>query len=125
MHEYAMASELVQSVLEAATKHQAVKVHKVIVEIGDLALLDEEQLRFNFEILANDTLLKDSALEVKKISAEVSCSHCGYAGPIHQRDDYLYHAQLPTLACPKCEQRVQVTRGQDVIIQSIDLEVAE
>ena len=124
MHEYAMAMELVQRVIEEAESRHAVQVLKVTVKIGELAMLEKEQLQFNYEIIIADyDIMKKSTLEIIPVTAKVQCQNCGYQGPIHKIKDRLYQLFLPSLSCPKCESQVEIVEGRDFIIQTIDMEV--
>lgn len=124
MHEYAMAAELVQRVLEEAESRHAIRVLKVTVKIGELSMLESEQLQFNYKVVIDEyDLMKNSTLEIIPVNAVVKCIKCNYEGPIHRIKDRVYQLLLPSLSCPKCEGQVEVVEGRDFIIQSIDLEV--
>ena len=124
MHEYAMASELASRVLDEAERRQAIRVMRVLIRIGELTMLESEQLRFNYDLVTEgNEIMEGSQLDIEKIPAKVQCEQCGYLGPIQKLEDKLYHTLLPTLTCPTCGNRVSILEGRDFIIQAIDMEV--
>ncbi len=121
MHEFTVASMIVERVRVEASKHGAKKVRKVEVKLGELTLVNPEQLKFNYEVLSQDPLLKGSELIVKVVSGEVSCRECGFHGKPRYRDDPSLHL-FPMFSCPICESPVEVVKGREIVISRITLE---
>jgi hydrogenase nickel incorporation protein HypA/HybF len=119
MHEVSVMSSILDAVLEELKKHRVEKVEEVLLTIGDLTFLGEDQLSFAFEILTRDTILEGSKLIVEHEPVEVICRHCNYEGRAEHLVDEVYHTEVPTLNCPKCGQRVEVTKGKSCMIRSI------
>src|SRR6185437_6461078 len=74
MHELALMSGLVESVVEQIGD-RAIAV--VRLEIGELAGVSLDALRFCFELCTNETSLARAALEIESIAGAARCNHCG------------------------------------------------
>jgi hydrogenase nickel incorporation protein HypA/HybF len=121
MHELAMTTQLVESVLEEAKKHDAKKVAEVHLTIGKLTFLGAEQMRFSYKILTEDTIMKDSKLVIKEQDGVIECPSCGYKGKVPIEDDPAYHVPIPTLRCPNCGEAAKIVEGKECTITSIRL----
>ncbi len=119
MHEVSVMSSILDAVMEELKNHRVEKVEEVLLTIGDLTFLGEDQLSFAFEVLTRDTILEGSKLIVEHEPVEVICRHCAYEGRAEHLEDELYHTQVPTLNCPKCGRRVEVTKGKSCMVRSI------
>lgn len=119
MHELAMATQLVENVLEEAKKYDANKVAEVHLTIGKLTFLGVEQMRFSYDILTKDTIMKDSKLIITEQDGVIKCQSCGYKGKIPIEDDSAYHVPVPTLRCPKCGEAAKIVEGKECTITSI------
>ena len=119
MHELAMATQLVENVLEEAKKYDAKKVAEVHLTIGKLTFLGVEQMRFSYDILTKDTIMKDSKLIITEKDGVIECQSCGYKGKVPIEDDPTYHVPVPTLRCPKCGEAAKIVEGKECTIMSI------
>lgn len=119
MHEFAMATQIIESVLEEAKRHEAKKVAEVHLVIGKLTFLGVEQIRFSYDILVKNTIMKDSKLIIKEQDGTIECSSCGFKGTVPIEDDPIYHVSVPTLKCPKCGNATKIIEGKECTIESI------
>ncbi|MCW4035425.1 MAG: hydrogenase maturation nickel metallochaperone HypA [Candidatus Bathyarchaeota archaeon] len=119
MHELAMATQIVENVLEEAKRHDAKKVAEVHLTIGKMSFLGVDQIKFSYGILVKDTILEDSKLIVEEKDGKIECNNCGYKGTIEIKDDPAYHIPVPTLQCPKCGQTAKIVEGKECTITSI------
>ena len=119
MHELAMATQLVENVLEEAKKYDAKKVAEVHLTIGKLTFLGVEQMRFSYDILTKDTIMKDSKLIITEKDGVIECQSCGYKGKVPIEVDPAYHVPVPTLRCPKCREAAKIVEGKECTIMSI------
>ncbi len=79
MHEFSIAAEIWGSVTRAAREHGGKRVKAVTLEIGARNLIEEEQLRFWLEVLAEKDgsagvevkVTTTEGREIKVVSAEV------------------------------------------------------
>ncbi len=114
-----MATQIVESVLEEAKRHEAKKVVEVHLIIGKLTFLGVEQIRFSYDILVKNTILKDSKLIINEQDGVIECPNCGFRGVVPVEDDPTYHIPVPTLKCPQCGEATKIIEGKECTIQSI------
>lgn len=80
MHELSMANSMVEAILDTAKKNNAIKITEAILEVGELTMLNPEQLRFMMDILREDTIFEDAEIIINMIPIEVECEDCGFHG---------------------------------------------
>jgi hydrogenase nickel incorporation protein HypA/HybF len=119
MHELSIASAVVDSVLEFVAERSIKRVIAVRLAVGELSHVEEEQLRFCYTAITQETRIRDSALEVERVPALVRCHHCDYSGRPKYWEDALSAAPVPTLQCPTCGGAVEPVEGNDCAIKSI------
>lgn len=126
MHEASTGQTLADLVLKEAKKHNAARVLRVEVEIGELSFLEPDQISFWMEAHFRDTIAQGAALDIKLVEAQVHCDGCGYAGKIETQEDPTYHLMLPHYACPQCgSPRLEVERGRECILRRVEMELPE
>lgn len=125
MHEFSVMQSIVNTILERVKEHRIEKVEKVMLEIGKLTFLGKEQLKFAFEVLTSETVLKGAALEITEIEPEINCVNCGYNGSIPYVEHENYHIMLPVFKCPKCGAGVKIVKGRECVIRSVEMEVED
>jgi len=114
-----MTTQIVDSVLKEAKKQDAKKVTEVHLVIGKLTFLGIEQVRFSYNILVENTIMKDSKLIIEEQDGSIECPSCGYKGSLQFEDDPAYHVPIPTLRCPKCGKAAKIVEGNECTIRSI------
>ena len=120
MHEFSMAQGILNAVLETAEENDANKVTDIVIQIGKLAMLNPEQVKFMLSVLVEDTIVQDANIILEDIDVEIKCYNCEYEG-VGNVDDSDHYA--PMILCPKCEShRVNVINGKDVTVKSISIE---
>ncbi len=78
MHELSMAQGILDSVLENAEKNNAKQVTQVVIEIGRLAMLNPEQVRFMLGVLNEDTIAANAEFVIEEIPAQIKCKDCDF-----------------------------------------------
>ena len=121
MHELAMTKQIVENVLEEAKTHDSKKVAEVHLTIGKLTFLGAEQIRFSYDILTKDTIMKNSKLIITEQNGVIECQSCEFKGPVPFEDDPAYHVPIPTLRCPKCGESAKIVEGKECTITSIKI----
>lgn len=112
MHEFAIAYDLYTTARKAALDHQADSVTKVCVDIGEMAMVNPEQVAFLFDTLVGeDPLMKNARLECMVIIPETRCS-CGYTG--NER-----------FVCPRCGALPELVKGKEIVVRHIEIEVVD
>ncbi len=120
LHELSMADAIIKTVIDAAQKNDAIEVLEVTIEIGELTLLNPEQIKFILEVLSEDTILEGAKFNIEIIPAEIECS-CGYKGKI-SADDELDHYN-PLILCPSCGKGdFKIIDGRECNIKNIKIE---
>ena len=119
MHELSIASAVVDSILEFAVERSIKRVIAVRLAVGELSHVEEEQLRFCYMAITQETPIRNSALEIERIPAVVRCHHCDYSGRPKYWEDALSAAPVPTLQCPNCSSAVDPLEGIDCAIKSV------
>ncbi len=114
MHELSIATDLINTAMETAKQNNAKKVLSITVEVGELAMINPEQLVFMYEVLTEENMLKGSKLNIVHLPALMECQNCGYRGPIE--DKY-------TCACPKCDMTMRAIEGRDICLKTMEIDV--
>lgn len=119
MHELSIVSVLAEKILGFLDEQKASKVLVVRVAVGELTLLEAEQMRFCYTAVSEGTPLQGSCLEIETVQAAVECAICRYQGRPKYWDDALAFAAVPTLECPGCGAAAEAVRGHECEIKSV------
>ncbi len=76
MHEMSLAMGVLQIVEDAARAQRFQRVRSVEVEIGELAAVEAEALRFCFAAVTRGTLADGAKLHVTSVLGEGLCFNC-------------------------------------------------
>ncbi len=127
MHEISVMTEVVETVRRMARERGAERVLKVNLQVGELTFLAEEQMRFAFDVLKADGhgAMEGAEVEIETIRARGTCAACGYSGGTRVQEEADLHFKLPTIDCPRCGQRLEITEGRDLYIRDIVMEVPD
>ena len=123
MHEYSMAVGILNTVIDTAEANNAIEVTEMVIEIGKLAMLNPEQLKFMLGALCQDTIAENAKITIEDIDVEIKCHNCGFEG-IGILDDSDHY--MPMIFCPECEShRVEVINGRDINVKNISVELED
>ena len=115
MHELSLAQSLVEQIQSAAAAENAVRVLRIVVEIGPYAGVETVAFEFAFPFAAEDTLAADAELVVEEVPAMVECDACRATS----------RCEPTRLICPACgSDRVEIRGGHEFLIRAIELEIA-
>ncbi len=113
MHEFAVAKNILDIVLEEAGNADASKVLAIHLTIGALSSFEQDCIKMYFDELSKDTIALGAKLVVRKVAAQLHCEKCDTDFPLEHTD---YN-------CPKCGQTgAYLNDGQDFLIESIEIE---
>ncbi len=113
MHEMSLAESVREIVEDAARAHAAQRVRRVRLEIGRLAQVELDAMRFAFDAVKRGSVADDANLEIVETPGTAWCLHCARPVEIAQRGDL----------CPLCDSpQVQVTGGDRMRVIDIDIE---
>lgn len=126
MHEMSVVMALIDEIQSQIKNYNVKKVISIVLEVGEVTFLAEEQMKFAYEILTeDDDILKNSSLIIEKIPAEIECTECGYRGDIKKERIPETHFFIPVISCPMCKGKTKIVKGRDCILKRIDGEVNE
>ncbi len=118
MHEMSLAEGVlgvVEDTLAAQPAGASETVRTIRLEIGRLAAVELEALRFSFEVVKRGTVADAATLEVIEVPGAAWCMKCCDSVPVAQRGD----------PCPVCgSHQLQVTAGDELRVKDIELATA-
>ncbi len=112
MHEYTIAYDIFATAKRAATENSATHIKKVYIDVGEMTMINPEQVVFLFETMCEDEdepLFKNCVLKAKTVPVKTSCP-CGYEGS-------------ERFVCPNCGLLPEVIDGKEVVVTNIEIEV--
>lgn len=116
MHEMSLAEGVITVIEDTlAAQPGAARgevVRRVRLEVGRLAAVELDALRFAFDVVKRGSVAGDAALEVIELPGAAWCLPCGDTVAIGRRGD----------PCPRCgSHQVQVTGGDELRVKDIEL----
>jgi hydrogenase nickel incorporation protein HypA/HybF len=113
MHEMSLA-EAVLSIAEQAARTQGfVRVRTVWLEIGALAQVEPEAMRFWFDAVARDSIAQGARLEIVSTPASAWCPECNRSVAVRGLLD----------DCPACGgQQLEVVGGRQMRVTELEVE---
>lgn len=88
------------------------RVARITLEVGRLRAVVPEALRFNFQVVSQDTPAEDAQLIIEEIPVRVRCEPCDKEWTV-ERVDFL---------CPDCAGPVRTLTGKELLLRSIEVE---
>ncbi|WP_395002836.1 hydrogenase/urease nickel incorporation protein HypA [uncultured Helicobacter sp.] len=118
MHELSIVNALLEQACEIATQHNASKVHKIIISVGERSGVDMGLLARTFETFRTEFALCENALlESVYERVEVLCEDC-------QTQSVAQDMQYAI--CPHCQSRnVRIVKGKELLLLSLELDSQE
>lgn len=124
MHELAMATSMVEAIVDTAEKNNAIEITEAVLDIGELTMLNPEQLRFMMDVVREGTIFEGAEIIINMIPIEIECENCGFKGMI-KTDENTDHIMVAA-TCPECNTtRVHVTQGRECTVKTIKIEKEE
>ncbi len=112
MHEMSLCEGVLQVLQQSAEKEGFRRVKTVWLEIGALAGIEVEALRFSFDVVMKGSLAEGALLEIIDLPGQAWCMPCAQQVTIGQRFD----------ACPRCgSYQLQVTGGDEMRIKELEV----
>lgn len=113
MHELSIAESLLQIIEDTATERHFLRVKVVWLEIGQLACVEQESLRFYFDVVIQGSIAHTARLEIIDIAGQAHCHDCNRHCAIASYD----------AACPYCGSvALTVTQGEAMRIKELEVE---
>ena len=127
MHEFSVAQSIVDTVLSVAKENGASRVIELNLHVGEVALVNGDQLGWYIDMLTKDTPAEGMMTRLTKIPARIRCFECGYEGGVNYRESESSadHA-APSFQCPECESaQTFITAGRELQIKDINVMFAD
>jgi hydrogenase nickel incorporation protein HypA/HybF len=113
MHEMSLADGVLQVIEDSAKANGFTRVKTVWLEIGALAGVEVEAMRFCFDAVVKDSIADGTRLEIIETQGHGWCMACAKTVPISQRFD----------PCPECNgYQVQPTGGLELKVRELEVE---
>lgn len=113
MHELAITQCVLDMALEQAEKHNAGKVTKINLVVGELSGVVEECAQFYFRFLSKDTIASEATLAFERVPTRARCHDCDFTFALSESD----------WTCPKCESgSIEIVGGKELYMDSMELE---
>jgi hydrogenase nickel incorporation protein HypA/HybF len=113
MHEMSLAEGVLQVIEDAALSQGFAQVRTVWLEIGQLAGVETESLRFCFDVVTRDSIAHEARLEIVETPGQGWCMQCACTVPVAALFD----------ACPQCgSHQIQVTGGNEMRVKELEVE---
>ena len=113
MHEMSLAEGVLQLIEDSARTQDFSRVKTVWLEIGQLAGVEVEAMKFCFDAVVHDSIAEGAKLEIIELPGQAWCLHCAE----------VVHVTALYDACPKCgSHQVQVTSGNEMRVKELDVE---
>ncbi len=113
MHEMSLAEGVLQLIEDAAQREGFTRVTGVWLEIGQLAAVEPEALRFCFDAVTRSSVAEGAKLEIVDLHGQGWCLKCCVTVPMSESLG----------ACPQCgSHQVQVTGGTEMRVKELEVE---
>lgn len=113
MHEMSLAMGILQIVEDAARDQAFQYVKSVHLEIGQLAAVEPEAMRFCFDAVTQGTLAEGATLTILEVPGQGLCFNCNQTVPLAALYD----------ACSACGGHpVQATGGTEMRVKELEVE---
>lgn len=115
MHEMSLALSIMELVTTEAEAAGARRINRIELEVGTLAGVMIDSLRFCLEAAVRETAAAGAELAIHEIAARGRCTACGVESTM---------AGLIT-ACPSCGHFLAVEKGRELRVVSITVDEEE
>ena len=113
MHEMSLAESMLQIIEDAARTQKFRRVRAVVLEIGALAAVESEAMRFCFDAVARGSIAEGALLEIVETPGEGCCTACGKTFPLQEQYGL----------CPECgSTRVEIVAGNQMRVKDLEVE---
>lgn len=113
MHEMSLAESVLQIIEDASHTQQFRRVHTVVLEIGALAAVEPDAMRFAFDAVMRGSIADGAQLEILDKPGEGWCAECNKTVLLCERFGL----------CPECGgARVEITGGNEMRVKDLEVE---
>ena len=112
MHEMSLCEGILQIIQEHANQQKFTKVKTVWLEVGELASVEIESLRFCFDVISKNSLADNATLNIINLPGKAWCLQCAQTVTISNRFS----------PCPECgSYQLQITGGEELKVKELEV----
>ena len=113
MHEMSLCESVLRVIEEQARENKFSHVNTVRLEIGALAGVEIEAMRFGFDVVTKGSVADGASLEIIQLPGKAWCMQCSKNVVVKQRFD----------ACPECgSHQLQLVGGEELRIKELEVD---
>jgi hydrogenase nickel incorporation protein HypA/HybF len=113
MHELSLTEKIFKIILAEAHSHQATRVTKITISVGELSGIVPGSVETYFQLLAKGTIAENAFLEFNRVPARLFCIQC-------QKE---FTKKAADFTCPDCGNLARLTEiGQECLVESIEVD---
>lgn len=112
MHEMSLAENVLQIVENTLRAEQCSRVRTVVLEIGELAAVEPDAMRFCFDSVTRGTIAEGARLEIIEQPGAGWCPVCNKTVALHEQ----------FALCPECDGPVRITGGHEMRVKELEVE---
>jgi hydrogenase nickel incorporation protein HypA/HybF len=113
VHEMSIAESVLQIIEDKARADGYARVRAVWLEIGQLAAVEKDSLRFCFDVVTRDSVARDARLEIIETAGQGWCMDCACNVAVTARYE----------PCPNCGSfQIEVTGGDEMRVKELEVE---
>lgn len=112
MHEMSIALNVVEIASREAESAGADRIESITLEIGQLAGVLIDSLKFCFESACKDSMAAGAALHIDEVTGKGRCQSCSHE----------FEVDAFIALCPKCDSyRIEIVQGRELRVKSIEV----
>ena len=92
MHEFSLCESILETITAQTRQQGFSRVRRVWLEIGELANVELDALRFAFDVVRRDSMAAEAELEIITLPGRAHCLDCAQTVAVQQHFD----------PCPHC-----------------------
>jgi hydrogenase nickel incorporation protein HypA/HybF len=113
MHEMSLAESVLQIIEQAGQEQGFTAVKTVWLEIGQLACVEPDAMRFCFDAIMSNSIATGAKLEIIEIAGQGWCIQCACNVPLSALHE----------SCPHCKSYpIRVTSGDAMRVKELEVE---
>ena len=112
MHEYGVTRQIIAICESAAKKHNASKIKKITLLVGEKSGFIGDSIALYFEVLSTGTLSQGAELIIETVKPMLRCSKCK---KLFERKPYMFQ-------CPFCDGEGEPSEiGKEFLVKNIEV----
>lgn len=112
MHEFSVCIALLEQVERIAQEHGAVRVERILLQLGPLSGIEASLLEHAWPLAASGTLAEAAELVIEPAPVKVECTRCGLVSEVRPN----------RLLCAGCgDYRTRLVSGDEMLLASLEL----